>query len=263
MPTAIYYFSATGNSLQVAKHLARSLGQDTALIPITKALKDQNEQPYDIVGFVYPVYMFGLPLIIDKFLKNIRLKKGAYIFAVATLGGLPGRAHTLAGKILKKRGYELAAGFSVLMPGNYTPLYEAIPEEKQQGMFKEETERIKQISEKVKARKKGIKEEKPLIANFFLYRILYKAGMSQVPGAGKNFWVNDACSKCGICEKICPVENIAMGKEKPHWSGHCQQCMACLQWCPKESIQYKKNTVGRKRYHHPEITLQEIMEQRQ
>ncbi|MFA5199427.1 MAG: EFR1 family ferrodoxin [Candidatus Omnitrophota bacterium] len=262
MPKAIYYFSATGNSLSVARHLAQKLG-DTRIIAVTKALKDNREQPFDTVGIVYPVYMFGLPQIIEKFLKNINLRPSAYIFSVATLGGLPGRAHTLVKNILQKRGLKLAAGFSVLMPGNYTPLYEAIPEEKQQGMFKEETKKIEAIAEAVLAGKRGIIEEKPLIINYFLYRILYKGGMSLIPSSGKHFWVNQACSKCGLCAKICPVENIQMGKDNLKWLDHCQQCMACLQWCPTESIQYKKKTPGRKRYHHPQISAQDILQQRE
>ncbi len=259
MSGAIYYFSATGNSLSVAKDLAQALG-DTQLIPVTKALRDNSEQSFDVVGIVYPVYMFGLPLIIAEFLKKIKLQPKTYIFSVATLGGKPGRAHTLASNILKNRGLKLAAGFSVLMPGNYTPLYEAISKEKQDEMFKEEGNRIKFISENVIARKRGIREEKPVILNYLLYRLLYRGGISLVPLSGRNFWVTEACIKCGVCAKICPVENIELVGGKPKWLDHCQLCMACLQWCPPEAIQYEKNTLGKKRYHHPAVSAQDISE---
>ncbi|MFA6357285.1 MAG: EFR1 family ferrodoxin [Candidatus Omnitrophota bacterium] len=261
MSTAIYYFSATGNSLKVARDLAKRFG-DVKLIPVTKALKDDSGQFFDIVGIVYPVYMFGLPLIIRKFLKQIKFKSDAYIFSVATLGGLPGRAHSLAKNILAQRGYKLALGFSVLMPGNYTPLYGAIAQEKQDKVFEEEEGRIQFIAENILARKRGIIEEKPALANFLLYKLLYRGGMAQVPLSGKNFWVNEACIKCGLCAKVCPVNNVELVEGKPKWLDHCQQCMACLQWCPVEAIQYKKNTVGRKRYHHPAITVGDIMEQK-
>ncbi|MDD5096994.1 MAG: EFR1 family ferrodoxin [Candidatus Omnitrophica bacterium] len=262
MPAAIYYFSATGNSFVVAKDLAQELG-GAKLIPIPQAFKDNSEQPYDLVGIVYPVYMFGLPLIIANFLKKIKLKPDTYIFSVATLGGLPGRAHTLIREILKNRGFELAAGFSVRMPGNYTPLYEAIPKEKQEEMFKAEKERVKFISGCVSAKKQAIIEEKPFLLNFLLYILLYHGGISLVPLSGKNFWSTQACTKCGICVKICPVENITLVEGKPKWLKHCQQCMACLQWCPVEAIQYKKSTLGRKRYHHPAVSAQDIIRQKQ
>jgi len=259
MTAAIYYFSATGNSLAVAKDLVKGL-DGAQIIPMTKALKNDFEQLFDVVGIVYPVYMFGLPLIVADFLKQIKVKEQAYIFTVATLGGLPGLAHTQTREILKQRGLLLSAGFSVLMPGNYTPLYEAIPQEKQKELFKKEKLRINTIVQAVKQQKRGIMEEKPYLFNFLLNKLLYKGGTKQIPLSGKNFWATEACTKCGLCAKVCPVENIELISGSPTWLTHCQHCMACLQWCPVEAIQYKKTTLGKKRYHHPGITAQEIIE---
>jgi ferredoxin len=261
MSAIIYYFSGTGNSLVAAKDLAAELG-GAQVIPIVKVWKSGAEAAYDIVGIVYPVYMFGVPLIIANFLKNVKIKKGAYVFCVATCGGLPGRAHSLSRDILKRRGIEMAAGFSVLMPGNYTPLYGAIPDDKQADMFRREKARMKQIALFVREGKSGIFEEKPFLVNLLLYKALYKGGTSLIPMAGKNFWITDSCTKCGLCAKVCPVENIAMNDGKPVWLEHCQCCMACLQWCPVEAIQYKKSTQNKKRYHHPDVTAQAITEQR-
>lgn len=259
MSAAIYYFSATGNSLTVAKDLAAGLGAE--IIPITRALKNDFEWPFDIVGIVYPVYMFGLPLIVTDFLKQIKLKPQAYIFSVATLGGLPGLAHTQTREILKQRGISLSAGFSVLMPGNYTPLYEALPKEKQEELFRKEKLRINTILTAVKEQKRGIIEEKPFLFNFLLNKLLYKSGIKQIPLSGKNFWATETCTKCGLCAKVCPVENIELIEGRPKWLTHCQHCMACLQWCPVEAVQYKKSTLGRKRYRHPAITAEEIINQ--
>lgn len=262
MNTIIYYFSATGNSLVVARDLAAELG-DAKLMPITKALKAGAGEMPEVVGIVFPVYMFGVPLIVADFLKIVKVKQGAYVFSLATLGGLPGRAHSQAQEILRKRGIELAAGFSVLMPGNYTPLYEAKPKDAQQKMFKKEKTKIKEIARFVRERKKAMMEQKPFLPNFLLYKLLYKGGSKQIPLSGKDFWFTAACTKCGLCARICPVLNIEMRDGKPVWLDHCQHCMACLQWCPVEAIQYKKSTLGRKRYHHPEVSEQDIMAERE
>jgi ferredoxin/flavodoxin len=261
MSTTLYYFSATGNSLVVARDLASEL-KDARLVPISKAFGPGNEEQADIVGVIFPVYMFGLPLIVADFLRTLKIKPGAYIFTLATLGGLPGRAHSLAGNILKERGMKLAAGFSVLMPGNYTPLYGAISKEKQEAMFLQEKARVKEIALLVHQRKSVIFEEKPFLVNFLIYLLLYRAGSKQIPGSARGFWATEACIKCGLCAKVCPVANIEMKEGKPLWLDHCQQCMACLQWCPVEAIQYKKATLGRKRYHHPDISEKDIRQQR-
>ncbi|MDR3121471.1 MAG: flavodoxin, partial [Clostridiales bacterium] len=39
----------------------------------------------------------------------------------------------------------------------------------------------------------------------------------------------------------------------------CEQCMACIQFCPKRAINYRDKTQKRKRYHHPDITAQDLV----
>ncbi|MFA6383985.1 MAG: EFR1 family ferrodoxin [Candidatus Omnitrophota bacterium] len=260
MNAVIYYFSGTGNSLAVANDLAAELG--AKVFPVTKALKTQVDTPCDVVGIVYPVYMFGIPLIIASFLRNLIIGQGAYVFCVATYGGLTGRPHSLSKNILKKRGIDMAAGFSVRMPGNYTPLYGAISKEDQEGMFLKEKSKVKNIAGLVRERARGIIEESPVWLSFLFYILLYKGGSARIPSAAKDFWITGKCTKCGVCGLVCPVENITMKDGKPVWRDNCQHCVACLQWCPVEAIQYKKSTAGRKRYHHPGVTVQAIMEQR-
>jgi len=261
MSISLYYFSATGNSLVVARDIASEF-KGARLIPITKALGPGREEGADIVGIIFPVYMFGLPLIVADFLKTLNVKPDAYIFSVATFGGFPGRAHSLAKKVLKARGIKLASGFSVMMPGNYTPLYGALPKEKQERMFQKEKTRIKDIAQFVRERKNGIFEERPVIFNFLVYTLLYRAGSKRIPDSDKGLWITDACIKCGLCSEVCPVSNIEMRDDRPFWLNHCQHCMACLQWCPVEAIQYKKATIGKRRYHHPGVTEKDIRTQR-
>ena len=74
----------------------------------------------------------------------------------------------------------------------------------------------------------------------------------------KNFWTDEKCNGCGICLKVCPANNIKMNEGKPQWQHKCEQCVACMQWCPQKSIQYKKVTVKRGRYHHPDIEVKEL-----
>jgi len=261
MKTVIYYFSATGNSLVIANDLAKELG-NTDVVAMAKALDKPIDTPYDRVGIVFPVYMFGLPLIVVRFLRNLNVPNNAYVFSVANFGGLPGRALMLTRVMLKKRGIELAAGFGVLMPGNYTPFYGAIAVDKQKTMFDKEKARIKEIAGKIREKVTGILEEKPFLINAILYKLLYKGGSSQIPKADTGFWVTDKCTSCALCEKVCPVVNITMKNGNPQWLHHCEHCMACLQWCPVEAIQYKKSTLGRKRYHHPDIKAADIIVQR-
>jgi ferredoxin len=261
MVKAIYYFSGTGNSLVVARDLAKELGE-AALIPIAKAVREGADLPYDSIGIVFPVYILGIPLIVADFLKKLQVGRDTYIYAVATFGGLAGRALELTAQILGRRGIKLSAGFGVLMPGNYTPLYEAISADRQRAMFLKEKEKVKEIASAVREKRSGIMERSHPLISLLIYLVCYRLGAAQIRKEDKKYWTDDKCTGCGICEKVCPVYNIKMHDGRPVWLHHCEHCLACLQWCPVEAIQYKKITIGRKRYHHPEVKAADIMAQR-
>ena len=92
------------------------------------------------------------------------------------------------------------------------------------------------------------------------FELLIKNGRVIDPANG----VDEKCDACAgkegpVCAQICPVVNIKMENGKPCWLHHCEHCLACLHWCPQEAIQFGKNTKGRKRYRHPEITSAELI----
>ncbi|MBM3244913.1 MAG: 4Fe-4S ferredoxin [Candidatus Omnitrophica bacterium] len=259
MTTAIYYFSGTGNCLRVAEDLAGELG-GAEVISIPHAVKNGLfSTEADCVGLVYPVYMWGIPLIVADFIRKIKIENNAFIFAIATFGGMPGATLLQNQKILALRGLKLSLGFAVRMPGNYTPLYGAIPQEKQEKMFEKEKQRVKEIALAIKEKRVGRIETSNFLVNL-LSGAIYKLGSSKIRAMDSGFWVNEKCNGCAVCFRVCPVGNIAMQNSKPVWKHHCEQCLACLQWCPEEALQYGKSTSGRRRYHHPQVKLDEIIQ---
>ena len=56
--------------------------------------------------------------------------------------------------------------------------------------------------------------------------------------AAKRFMVNDNCTSCKICEKVCPVNNIKV-ENKPKFSNECETCLACIHHCPQNAIHMK------------------------
>ena len=134
MKTVLYYFSGTGNSLQTARDIAAKLG-DTQLVAIRKPFQERYDVSADRTGIVFPVYMWGLPIIVREFAERLVAAPGKYVFAVTTYGGFPAGTLVMLSRILKSRGMKLSAGFGVGMPGNYTPLYGAQSKESQQKSF--------------------------------------------------------------------------------------------------------------------------------
>ncbi len=257
MKSAIYYFSGTGNSLVVARDIASKISE-CDVIPISKAINGGIEK-VDSLGIVFPVYMWGPPLIIKEFVKKLRPQNAKYFFAVTTYGGFPANTLGIIEKMMADQGIKLSSGFGVRMPGNYTPMYGAKPVEKQKEMFKNWNERIDKIVYTINSKVTSKIEKNNPIVNFLFSKLLYASSAHQIKKMDESFCVNDKCNSCEICAKVCPVNNIKMQDGKPTWNHNCEQCLACLQWCPVEAIQFGKKTEGRKRYRHPDVSVSDLM----
>jgi menaquinone-dependent protoporphyrinogen oxidase len=85
-----------------------------------------------------------------------------------------------------------------------------------------------------------------------------------------DFYYDEKCAACGICEMVCLAEKVLVVDGRPVWQEgvDCHGCFACLNFCPEESIQVesrwylKSHTDQNGRYHHPEITVQDIAGQK-
>ncbi|HYH01908.1 MAG TPA: EFR1 family ferrodoxin, partial [Bacillota bacterium] len=115
MKTKIFYFSATGNSLALARKIGAGLG-DAELISIPRVLQEPVTIDVERVGLVFPVYAWGMPRIVHDFVKRLQIHTNPYIFAVATCAGVPGGGLKELAKIIRKKGGVLAAGFAVNEP---------------------------------------------------------------------------------------------------------------------------------------------------
>jgi ferredoxin len=209
---------------------------------------------YERVGVVYPVYFWGVPLIVKRFIESLDAQnaKGAYFFAVATYGGNAGNGLRETSSLLWKHRLSLDYGALVKMGGNYILLYEKMKKSERINEQAEET--IRKAAADIKAKKRlPVKKENPvfraLISDPFRKRVHLEAA---------KFIVDSSCTSCGSCARLCPVANIEMEEGKPVFGDRCEQCMACIQWCPVEAINGGEKTKGRMRYRHPCVTAEDL-----
>ncbi len=257
MNTDIYFFTGTGNSFWVAKKLSEKL-ENANLIPIVTLDKGTVRLAADTVGLVFPVHIWGVPKLIIDFVNRLDTNSTKYYFALAVNAGQVAATLIQLKQLFLSKGIDLNCGFSIDMPSNYIPWGGAIAEEKQQIKFNVALEKINHVAEYVKVKKIMPPEKGPFWQNI-LFSFFYRKSFPHIHKMDKSFWADDTCNSCRICEKICPVQNIVMKDGKPAWQSHCEQCFACLQWCPEEAIQYSKNTKKKKRYHHPDISIKDMM----
>lgn len=254
----IFYFSATGNSKYAAERIAAA-GEDH-LISLRDAVRGRGYR-YDVsreerIGFVFPVYFWGLPSILRFFLKKLELTgyRGQYIYAVMTCGGSTGTAGDQLAELLEEKGLTLSAQFGIPMVGNYVAMFKvAGPEEIERRLDAAET----YIDDAARAiRSKGIGDYNrsrgtvPGVMTAAFYP-LYAHGRSTKP-----FVVTDHCIGCGLCQEICPCGAITLAGGQPLWAKpQCVRCLACLHRCPTGAIHWKKADENRGRYFNPRVEL--------
>ena len=258
MKRVIYYFSGTGNSLEIANLLAARLDAET--VGIASLREGSVDCGGRAAGIVFPVYMYRPPRLVADFLK--RLSGAGYLFVVAVNGGDAGNAMRIAERLLQQSGNQVNASFSVRMPDNYIPFGGPPPEKEQSEMFANAQTKVDGIVRVVESAD-AHREKAPSWFKTRVYpEIWYALGYWAIPFSDKGYWVNDRCNGCGVCERVCPVGNISMTDGKPVWNQKCEQCMACIQWCKETAVELGKKSQGVVRYTNPRVTRKQIVAQK-
>ena len=262
MKNVIYYFTGTGNTLAIARGVANAIG-DTKLVPLRRAISYAGiSVDAETVGIAFPVYFMNVPDIVRKFVRQVHFTGTPYIFGLATCGERPGPALFRLRELLAENGAALSAGFVFVMPENYIgPLNLMHDADRADEKFAGAAARVGEVAAAVRAKRQAPPEGRDT-------RLLRFGGDLMSRFATKYYKVprrlhaTERCNRCGTCGKICPTRNITVTDEGVAFGEDCTQCYACIHWCPQEAIEIGGRTRGKRRYHHPGVTLKDMLEQR-
>ncbi|MBO6134950.1 MAG: EFR1 family ferrodoxin [Lachnospiraceae bacterium] len=247
----VCYFTATGNSLYVAKRIGGKL------LSIPKLYK-QNEIKIedDAVGIIAPVYGGNMPRMVSAFLKKATIKAG-YLFFISTYGMSYSAVKTNAVETMQNNGLKLDYVNAIKMIDNYLPGFE-MQNQKDSAVKKDIEGQIDAICKDLENKKRNVSKI-GLFENFI--KQLVNGTMGKVifnRNAAKKYIVNDSCIRCGICAKVCPADNIIVG-DKVAFLDKCEVCYACIHNCPKNAI-HLKNEKSSVRFRNEHVNLNEIIE---
>lgn len=256
MSCEIFYFTATGNSLHVARQIADGIG-GAELIAIPEAMEKHIGTDAPMIGLIFPVFGWGMPRMVTDFVKDLKLNKEQYVFAVATCGGTPSATLPSLQKMLRKNGVDLDAGFAV-KEGQAGPANAIIKLVRGVNWRKARpgTERLSEIIEVIKNKQKHKPESSTLPADF-LGGLFHGGFVNMAKTADKNLQVDEKCNLCQTCVRVCPRSNITILNNQPTRHNDCEACGACYQWCPKQAI-HNQSGDGQ-HYHHPEVKLADVL----
>ena len=250
----IFYFSGTGNSLYVAQKLHEDEGSE--LVDMAEALgKKYFNYEANIdekIGFVFPVYFYGLPTVVFEFLENLNLKsqEKPFVYTVITCAGSIGNADKTLGKMFEEKNLELNSSFTVTMPNNYN-IMSNLPDEQKQSIILQNAE--KEIDEIVKALNEKTEGNFAKHDYFSLFTPIVYPLYGFYRHTNK-FHATEDCNRCGSCQEMCPTGVIKMKNGIPTWTEEiCSHCSACINRCPTQAIQYGNSTIKRRRYVNPNV----------
>lgn len=252
----IYYFSGTHNSRYAAMRLGSLTGEDVRFIPEINPYDQTIDADKDkSIGFVFPVYAWGVPAIVLDFIKRLPesisewiREHSSYVWCVATCGDETGMAVEMLKKEFLKKGIRLSASWSLIMPNVYVllPGFGTDPKDVEKRKLQDAVGRIENIAGKVKAQ--DCVEDLhlgsfPRLKTTLVYPLFKRWGVDT-----KKWHYTDACIGCGKCARVCPVGNIIMEEGHPKWGTECTSCCACYHICPTHSAQYGKITKNMGQY---------------
>ncbi|NCD33467.1 MAG: hypothetical protein EOL87_08645 [Spartobacteria bacterium] len=235
----IFWFSGTGNTFLVAKEVKKALEaaqQVVVMHPLEQA------SPIDIktehaIGLIFPVTHQGTHRFIWQFVENMpRTDFSTEIFMIDTRmiysGGIKGPMRN----ILTAKGYVPIGACEITMPSN---LFRKISSPKSDILKRERG--LKKARDFIRQMMKNETawRDIPFLSDWLSRRSRDDAYCERFTNRFK-FSINpQQCVRCGLCHRICPMENIQFDKESgdtPIIGDHCTCCLRCFSYCPEHAI---------------------------
>lgn len=247
----VFYFTATGNSLYVAKQFS------DAPVSIPRIMRTKQRRfSDDTIGIVCPVFAGQPPKMVVKFLEESEFETG-YLYIILTYGHDESDSPEFTARLAEKCGVFVDYITAIKMVDNYLPVFDMT---KETALEKHVEEQMETAVRAVAERKRGVptatKEQRKLHA-----RVARMNRLTPAFNNGSQIKVKEGCIGCGVCARVCPDNNfyIENGKAKRKQKT-CEFCLACAQNCPRKAIGLRmadKNPAARYRNEH--ISIQEIM----
>lgn len=232
------YFSGTGNTKFCVDKFLKEYGCSKSSFSIEDSEALERIKNDDEIVMGYPVQYSNIPKILRDYIVNNRyVWKGKNIFIIATMGLFSGDGAGILARLLKNYGAVIVGGLHLKMP-------DSICDERALKRSFEHNKRIVvKATEKICNCVGNIKNGKPPqeglgavnhLAGLFGQRLYFWEKTQKYTDRLK---INSLkCIGCGLCERLCPMGNIAVKNGIAVSGDKCTMCYRCISKCPEQVI---------------------------
>lgn len=240
----IYCFSGTGNTLLAVRALAGELttaGRSVRILPLERS-DPSTVDTRRALGLATAVACQSTYPFVWDFVEALPKATGTEVFFLDTMAMYSGGILGPMRRILEAKGYRPTGAREIVMPSNF--LLRKMDPQANRDKTHAALEQARQYARDLlqgSARWRNNTPWQKLLCWFsrtsLPWTLIRKHAHPRVnPGV---------CTRCGLCAKLCPVENILVeNNEPPRFADRCVGCMRCFSFCPVGAI-----GVGKKEYH--------------
>jgi ferredoxin len=247
----IYYFSGTGNAKNIAvwfAEIAVKKGVDVQLYNIANIGQCATEtiSSEALIVFIAPIHGFNYPPVMLKFINHfsqgnnrvvLLSTQGSVKIGKIFVPGLSGIAFMWASFVLRKKGYQIIGQVPFDMPVNWISVHPALTAKAVKFLHEKSRKKLEKHVEIILSGKPDFLARRDLPFNILVSPIALAYYFGGRFFLAKSYFASNACNKCGICEKECPVQAIKNSDILPFWTYRCESCMRCMNTCPKQAIE--------------------------
>lgn len=247
----IYYFSGTGNSLNVATWFHQIAVEKNYTCTIENIAKiDIHSIPKpeidSLVVFISPVHGFNYPPIMLDFIFHFPKSKNPVVLMNTRAGmllgkwitpGITGVAFYFSALILLLKGYKIKALLPVDLPSNWISVHPGLNERTITYLHEKNRVKVKSFASKIIFGKTDFKSVREIIQDILISPIAFLYYFVGRFLFAKSYFASNDCDNCGICSKNCPVQAIITIDKRLYWKFSCESCMKCMSNCHTKAIE--------------------------
>jgi len=232
----MFYFSGTGNSKYIAELFCQN--KDIPCHSIEEGIDfDERIVSHDVIGFCYPVYMSCVPRIMREFVaRHMEALKGKKIIIFCTQLILSGDGTRKLARLFPKGHVDVIYTEHFFMPNNMNDIF-FLPLASKKSLKKalaRERKRVESVCQDIdngKIKRRGFTFVGWLLG---VPQTLFMGATEK--RANRSVSIDDDCTKCGLCLRVCPMDNFIVRDEKIVHNHNCTMCYRCINICPEKAI---------------------------